>query len=109
MIVRLVLWNLSDSKTTIGELRRLLRDELVYEFRAVPGLRFAAWVSDETTERFGALYLWETREAAEQEPESRARELIGKDPEIGEEFDLEASIEGAYSLEELSLRGLAFE
>ena len=41
------------------------------------------------------MYLWESREAAEQELPSRARELIGKDPDIGEEFDVEATIEGA--------------
>ena len=61
------------------------------------------------TERWGALYLWESREAADQALPSRARELIGKDPDIGEEFDVEATIEGAFALEELSRRGLAFE
>jgi putative monooxygenase ydhR len=112
MIVRLVLWNLADSKTTIEELRRYLRDESVDAFADVPGLRFKAWISDETTERWGAVYLWESREAAEQaqrDPVSRARELIGKDPDIGEEFDLEATIEGRYDHEELSRLGLAFE
>lgn len=29
MLLRLVLWNLADSKTTIAELRRYLRDESV--------------------------------------------------------------------------------
>ena len=40
---------------------------------------------------------------------SRARELIGKDPGVWEEFDVEATIEGHYALDELSRRGLAFE
>ena len=109
MLVRLVLWNLADSKTTVGELRRYLREESVDAFASVPGLRFKAWLSDESTERSGALYVWESREAAEQELPSRARELIGKDPEIGEEFDVEATIEGRFALEELSRRGLGFE
>lgn len=109
MVIRLVLWNLADSKTTIGELRRYLRDESVDAFADVPGLRFKAWISDEVTERWGAIYLWESAEAAEQELPSRARELIGKDPEIGETFDVEATIEGRYALEELSRLGLAFE
>ncbi len=109
MIVRLVLWNLADSKTTIGELRRYLRDESVDAFSDVPGLRFKAWISDEATERWGAVYVWESREASEQELPSRARELIGKDPDVGEEFDVEATIEGRFALEELSRRGLAFE
>jgi hypothetical protein len=55
------------------------------------------------------VYLWESREAAEGEQPSLARELIGKDPDIGEEFDVEATIEGRYALERLSRLGLAFE
>lgn len=109
MLLRIVLWNLADSQTTIGELRRYLRDESVDSFERVEGLRLKAWISDEATERWGAVYLWESREAAEQEPPSRARELIGRDPDIGEEFDVEATIEGRYSVEELSRRGLAFD
>ena len=109
MIVRLVIWNLADSKTTIEELRRYLRDESVDAFEEVEGLRFKAWISDEATERWGAIYLWESREAAAQALPSRARELIGKDPDIGEEFDVEATIEGLFAVEELSRRGLAFE
>ena len=109
MLLRLVLWSLADSKTTIEELRRYLRDESVDAFEDVPGLRFKAWISDEVTERWGAVYLWESREAAEQELPSRARELIGKEPDIGEEFDVEATIEGQYLVEALSRQGLAFE
>ena len=39
----------------------------------------------------------------------RARELIGKEPDVVEIFDLEASVEGRYADEELSRLGLAFE
>ena len=106
MVVRFVLWNLADSLTNIGELRRYLRDESVSEFEQVPGLLFKAWISDETTERWGAIYVWESREASEQPLPSRARELIGKDPEIAEVFDLEASVSVASQLARL---GLAFE
>lgn len=109
MLLRLVLWNLADSKTTIEELRRYLRDESVDAFEDVPGLRFKAWISDEVSERWGAVYLWESREDAEQELPSRARELIGKEPDIGEEFDVEATIEGQFLVQALSRRGLAFE
>jgi hypothetical protein len=109
VLLRFVLWNLADSQTTIGELRRYLRDESVEAFEDVPGLRFTAWISDEATERWGAVYLWESREEAEHEPPSRARELIGKDPDIGEEFDVEATIEGEFAVEQLSGLGLAFE
>ena len=109
MLLRIVLWSLADSKTTIGELRRYLRDESVDAFEQVPGLRFKAWISDETTERWGAVYLWESREAAQQTLPSRARELIGKEPDVGEEFDVEATIEGEYLVEQLSRLGLAYE
>jgi hypothetical protein len=109
MVVRIVLWSLADSKTTIGELRRYLRDEAVDAFAEVPGLRFKAWISDASGERWGAFYLFESRDAADQTLPSRARELIGKEPDLVEEFDLEASIEGRYLDEELSHLGLAFE
>ena len=68
----------------------------------VPGLLFKAWLSDETTERWGAVYVWESREASEQELPSRARELIGKEPEIIELFDLEASVSVAPQLARLA-------
>ena len=106
MIVRLELWNVADSLTSIGELRRYLRDESVEEYERVPGLLFQSWVSDEVTERWGAIYVWESREAAEQELPARARELIGKDPEIVEVFDLEATVSVAPELAHL---GLAFD
>ena len=109
MLLRLVIWNLADSMTSIEELRRCLHDESVDAFEDVPGLRFKAWFSDEVSERWGAIYLWESAEAAQQELPSRARELIGKEPDIGEEFDVEATIEGQFLEHELSRRGLAFE
>jgi len=106
MLARIVLWSLADSKTTIGELRRDLRDESVEVFERVPGLLFKAWISDEATERWGAVSIWESRDAAEQQLPSRARELIGKDPEIAELFDVEATVSTA---SELARLGLALE
>ena len=109
MLLRIVLWSLADSKTTVEELRRYLADESVDAFEHVEGLRFKAWVSDPSGERWGAVYLWESAEAADQALPSRARELIGKDPDLAEDFDVEATIEGSFAVEELSRRGLAFE
>jgi hypothetical protein len=106
VLVRFVLWNLADSQTNLGELRRYLQDEAVDAFEEVPGLLFKAWISDDTTERWGAVYLWESQEASVQELPSRARELIGKDPDVIEVFDLEASVSVAG---QLSRHGLAFE
>jgi hypothetical protein len=105
MVVRLVIWNLADSLTNVGELRRYLQDEAVPAFGRVPGLLFKGWFSDEVTERWGAVYVWESLEASEQVLPSRARELIGKEPDIVEVFDLEATVSVA---EELARLGLAF-
>ena len=109
MVVRLVLWSLADTAVTVGELRDYLRDEAVDAFEEVEGLRFKAWISDELTERWGAVYFFESAEAADQPLPSRARELIGKDPDIAETFDLEATVEGRFSEPGLSHLGLAFE
>jgi hypothetical protein len=109
VIVRLVLWNLADSQTTIEELRRYLVDESVDQFEEVDGLRLKLWISDEATERWGAVYVWESLEAARQELPGRARDLIGKEADLVEEFDVEATIEGRFDIEELSRLGLAFE
>ena len=109
MVVRIVLWSLGDSKTTIDELRRYLRDESVDDFAELEGLRFQAWISDPAGERWGTFSLFESLEAAEQPLPGHARELIGKEPDIVEIFDLEATVEGRYANEELSRLGLAFE
>ena len=109
MLLRIVLWNLAETDVTVEELRAYVRDEAVDAFAEVPGLRFKAWISDELGERWGAVYLWESAEAAQQALPSRARELIGKDPDLGETFDVEATVEGRFLDEQLSRRGLAFE
>jgi hypothetical protein len=72
--VRLLLWSLADSKTTLDELRAKL-PELPEGDR---------WISDSAGERFG-LIAFSSSDAAPRE----VRDLIGKDPEIGEEFELE--------------------
>lgn len=108
MFVRLVLWDLTGSPVTIEQLRDYLKDESVDVFDGTPGLRLKLWVSDAEANTWGAVYLWDSRDAVANQPASRARELIGKDPVV-REFDLEASIEGSVDLSELSRRGLAFE
>ena len=75
MTVRLLLWSLADSKTTLDELRAKLPD--------LP--EGDVWISDPAGERFG-LISYSDDAAAEA---AEVRELIGKDPEIGEEFELE--------------------
>lgn len=108
MRVRFVWWDLDGSNTTIADLREYLRDESVDAFAAVDGLRLKLWLADEDRNRWGAVYLWESEEAGRRPLPSRARQIIGKDPDFEEWFDLEASVEGAFSEALLSRRGAAF-
>jgi len=72
--VRLLLWNIADSMTTLDELRSKLPDAREGD----------PWISDPVGERFGLISFSEDDELVAQ-----ARDLIGKDPEVGEEFELE--------------------
>ena len=73
-VVRLFIWNLGDSKTTLDEIREHLPPAAEPDF----------WISNEAAERFGLVTFGET-DADELE---RARDLIGKEPEVAEEFDV---------------------
>jgi hypothetical protein len=72
--VRLLLWSLADSKTTLDELRAKLPE--------LP--EGDVWISDAATDRFGLISF-----SGETTGLDQARDLIGKDAEVGEEFDLE--------------------
>ena len=73
MIARLLVWNLGDSKTTLAELRAHL-----------PPLEPpSVWLSNKAAERFGLIAFGELPELEE------VRSLIGRDPEVAEEFDTE--------------------
>jgi hypothetical protein len=75
VILRLLLWNVADSKTTLDELRAKL-----------PGLPEGDhWISDPAGERFGLISF-----SGADEPAREARDLIGKDPEVGETFEVES-------------------
>jgi hypothetical protein len=71
-VVRILIWNLADSKTTLAE----LRDQLP------PPAEEDAWIANDAQERFGLVSLGD--ELPDLEP---LRELIGKEPDIAEEFD----------------------
>ena len=74
MIVHVLLWSLADSKTTLAELRESL-----------PRLpERDAWISDEGGERFGLISFEDELTGLE-----RIVELIGKNPELAETFDVE--------------------
>jgi hypothetical protein len=73
MLVRLLIWNVTDSRTSIDELRESL-PELVAP---------SQWIWNEATERFGALVFGEDL------PEAIgwAQDLVGDEPDVYEEFD----------------------
>ena len=73
MIVRLLIWNVAESKTTIAELRESLPE-------LEPPSR---WIWNDAAERFGAIVLDEDL------PETIgwAQDLVGTEPDVYEEFD----------------------
>ena len=73
MVVRILIWNLFDSKTTVDELRD-----------ALPALAPpSTWIWNEASERFGGIF------HGDELPESAgwATDLIGGEPDVYEEFD----------------------
>ncbi|MEU9705717.1 hypothetical protein [Streptomyces sp. NPDC047981] len=102
----IVWWDLARSEQTVESLRGFLRDEAVDRFSQVPGLRLKFWVSDAATNRWGAVLLWESAEAAIPQ---RAAELIGYPPTERHSFDVEATVEGVFAVAALAGRGAALE
>jgi hypothetical protein len=74
LIARILIWSLNDSKTSLDELRQHL-----------PELPSGdAWISNEGHERLGLITFGDELPDLGEVPR-----LIGKDPEIAEEFDVE--------------------
>ena len=73
MTVHLLLWSLADADTTLGELRGHLP----------PLAPPSVWISDESTGRFGLVAFGDPPDLA------RIVELIGKDPDLADELDVE--------------------
>ena len=74
MIVRILIWSLFDSKTTIDELRDSLPE------LEPPSL----WMWSEASERFGVVVFGDDLP----EVVAHVRELIGADPQVADEFDV---------------------
>ena len=71
-VLRILIWNLADSKTTLDELREQLP----------PTGDDVLWIANDAQERFGIV------STADVLPDlARVHELIGKDPEVAEEYD----------------------
>ncbi|MFF7978856.1 hypothetical protein ACFZDK_06960 [Streptomyces sp. NPDC007901] len=105
----IVWWDLAGSRQTIESLRGFLREEAVERFSHVPGLRLKFWISDPATDRWGAVLLWESRQAAQAVLPNLAAPLIGYPPTERHAFDVEATVEGASTLTTLAGHGLALE
>lgn len=105
----IVWWDLTESRQSISSLRGFLRDEAVERFSKVAGLRLKVWVSDPATNRWGAVLLWESAEAAAAPIPARAAELIGYPPTERYAFDVEATVEGEFAAAALAGRGLALK
>lgn len=68
------------------------------------------WYSNEETRQFGGIYLWETKEAMEEEIRTmyRVKAMTGIDPTITR-LTVEAIQEGTHSVQKLTSIGLAWE
>jgi hypothetical protein len=74
VIARILIWNLYDSKTSLDELREHL-----------PGLPEGdSWISNASQERLGLIAFGRELPNLGEIPR-----LIGKEPEVAEEFDVE--------------------
>jgi hypothetical protein len=74
VIARILLWSLFDSKTTVDELRPQLSE------LTAP----SAWIWNEASERFGLISFGDDVPSGL----DRVRDVIGREPDVYEEFDL---------------------
>ena len=103
-------WDLSQKPKAIFEqLRQYIADESWKRYEGKKGLVQKVWYSNIETGQFGGIYLWETKEAMEEEIRTmyRVKAMTGVDPAI-HSFDVEAIQEGDHSIENLTAMGLAW-
>jgi hypothetical protein len=72
-VLRILIWNLADSKTTLDEVREQLPH---------PG-DGELWIKNDAQERFGLVAAGGTLPDLK-----KLRDLIGKDPDVAEEYDI---------------------
>ena len=104
-------WDLSQKpKEIFKTLREYIANESWKRYESKKGLIQKVWFSNEETGQFGAIYLWETREAMEEEIRTmyRVKSMTGVDPTITRSY-VEAIQEGNHSIEKLTEIGLAWE
>ena len=72
-VLRILIWNLADSKTSLAEVREQLPEPRDGD----------EWIANEPQERFGLV------STADELPDlATLNALIGKEPDIAEEFDV---------------------
>ncbi|MFD5751129.1 hypothetical protein [Streptomyces sp. NPDC127033] len=102
-------WDLTGSDRTIASLRAFLTDEAVNAWSEQDGLVLKLWIADDENNRWGAVLLWESEEAAAPPHPRSAAELIGFPPTHRTWFDIEAVVEGRHSVPSLIGLGRAIE
>jgi hypothetical protein len=81
MVARLVLWNVADTAAGIDELRSEPPP-------ASPGATQEVWFADVPGERWGTFALFPDADSAGAPLPERMRDLLGKEPEVFELFDV---------------------
>lgn len=103
-------WDLSQKpKDIFHTLRTYIKNESWKRYQDKPGLVQKTWYSNEQTGQFGGIYLWETREAMEEEIRTmyRVKSMTGVDPTITR-LNVEAIQEGHHQVKKLTEIGLAW-
>jgi len=109
MIALLIQSDLSPTHGSIDALRAYVAGESVPKYREMEGLRLKIFLSDEASDSFGALYLWESEaalEAALPRLGSSVRERSGG-AFRWQRFEVEAIVEGRHHTPDLSRVGAA--
>ncbi|KNB52173.1 hypothetical protein [Streptomyces caatingaensis] len=103
-------WDLGASQQTAGTLRAFIREEAGKSWSHIPGLVLKFWISSPEQNRWGAVLIWESAEAAgaARLPRSAA-EIIGHPLDFREWFDVEATVEGDHGLPSLDGLGPALQ
>jgi hypothetical protein len=110
MFALILNWDFSQKPKTIFEqLRQYIADESWKRYEGKKGLVQKIWYSNTETGQFGGIYLWESKEAMEEEIRTmyRVKAMTGVDPII-HRFDVEAIQEGDHAIDKLTSVGLAW-
>ncbi|WP_392423639.1 hypothetical protein [Barrientosiimonas humi] len=91
-------WDLNSSGQTIESLRSDLLAHGVEEWKNVPGLRLKLWISDDSTNRWGAVMLWDDDAGTTTVmPANRAAQRIGYPATVRLEARVEATAQAQSS------------